>query len=104
MEHAERYKDTILEFDAIVLKPDKFEKGYFVPGRMAMTCCAEDMQFLGYACKYDGVDKLNERDWVRVKAKLVKEYFSDYKGVGPVLHAISVEKSTKPVNDVIGFG
>lgn len=104
MEHAERYKDTILEFDAIVLKPDKFEKGYFVPGRMAMTCCADDMQFLGYACKYDGVDKLNERDWVRVKAKLVKEYFSDYKGVGPVLHAISVEKSTKPVNDVIGFG
>ena len=27
---------------------DDFEDDYFVPGRMAMTCCADDITFLGF--------------------------------------------------------
>lgn len=49
MDHLERYVGKTLRFDAMVLKPENFKKGYFVPGRMAMTCCADDMAFLGYA-------------------------------------------------------
>ncbi|MBR4207942.1 MAG: GTPase [Lachnospiraceae bacterium] len=106
MDHAERYRGKILSFDAMVLKPEKFPKGYFVPGRLAMTCCAADMQFLGYACEYseEGLKDFKDKDWVRVEAKLEKEYFKDYKGEGPVLHAIKVERTEKPANDVVGFG
>ena len=52
MDHLERYVDKKLQFVAMVLKPEGFPEGYFVPGRMAMTCCADDMAFLGYACQY----------------------------------------------------
>ena len=45
----------------MVMKPEEFPKGYFVPGRMAMTCCAEDMTFLGFACVYDKIDLYQER-------------------------------------------
>jgi uncharacterized membrane protein YcgQ (UPF0703/DUF1980 family) len=32
---------------------------------MVMGCCANDMQFLGFACEYDGVSKnLKEKEWV----------------------------------------
>ena len=50
MDHLERYVGKNIQFLAMVLKPEEYPDGYFVPGRMAMTCCAEDMAFLGYAC------------------------------------------------------
>lgn len=103
MDHLERYIGKTLQFTAMVLKPDKFPKGYFVPGRMAMTCCAEDMAFLGYACEYSGVDELKQKEWVKVTATVSKEYWADYKGEGPILHAVSVEKTKAPKDEVISF-
>ena len=103
MDHLERYLGKTLEFTAMVLKPKEFPKGYFVPGRMAMTCCAEDIAFLGYACEYDGVDSLTQKEWVKVKATVAKEYWKNYQGEGPVLHAISVEKTKAPKEEVISF-
>lgn len=103
MDHLERYVGKKLEFVAMVLKPENFPEGYFVPGRMAMTCCAEDMAFLGYACKYEGAGALKQKEWVRVTATVSKEYFEDYKGEGPVLHAVKVEKTKAPREEVISF-
>lgn len=103
MDHPERYTGKTLEFLAMVLKPEGFPEGYFVPGRMAMTCCAEDIAFLGYACAYEGVGALTQKAWVKVKASVTKEYFEDYQGEGPVLHAVSVEKASAPKNEVISF-
>lgn len=103
MDHLERYIGKRVEFTAMVLKPENFPKGYFVPGRMAMTCCADDMAFLGYPCEYAGVDSLEQKEWVKVKANVAKEYREEYQGEGPVLHAVSVEKTKAPKNAVISF-
>lgn len=103
MDHLERYEGKTIRFTAMVLIPDNFPKGCFVPGRMAMTCCADDMAFLGYACKYDGADSLRQKDWVKVTAVVRKEYWEDYKGEGPMLYAVSVEKTKAPKEAVISF-
>ncbi|MBQ9867601.1 MAG: GTPase [Lachnospiraceae bacterium] len=103
MDHIERYSGKTIEFVAMVMKPKGFEADAFVPGRMAMTCCAEDMAFLGYVCKYAGADKLKDRDWVKVSGKLKKEFRKDYKGEGPVIYAEKVESTQRPANEVIGF-
>ena len=103
MDHPERYIGKKVEFTAMVLKPENFPKGYFVPGRMAMTCCADDMAFLGYPCEYAGADSLAQKEWVKVKANVAKEYREEYQGEGPVLHAVSVEKTKAPKNAVISF-
>ena len=103
MDHLERYEGKTIEFLAMVLIPDGFKKGYFVPGRMAMTCCEDDIAFMGYACEYAGADALVQKEWVKVRATVTKEYWEDYKGEGPVLHAISVEKAKAPKNEVISF-
>lgn len=103
MDHLERYIGKKVEFTAMVLKPEEFPKNYFVPGRMAMTCCADDMAFLGYPCEYEGVDLLTQKEWVKVKALVAKEYREEYQGEGPVLHAVSVEKTRAPKNPVISF-
>lgn len=103
MDHLERYIGKKLQFEAMVLKPEDFPEGYFVPGRMAMTCCADDMAFLGYACEFAGAGALKQKEWVKVTATVSKEYWEDYKGEGPVLHAISVEKTMAPKDEVISF-
>ena len=103
LDHLDRYEDKTVQFTGMVLKPKTFPKGYFVPGRMAMTCCAEDMAFLGFACEYDKADKLTDQQWVKVTAKVSKEYFADYQGEGPILHAISVEQTKAPKEAVISF-
>lgn len=104
MDNLDRYVGKTVIFTAMVMRPKKFPRGYFIPGRMAMTCCAEDMAFIGYACKYDHADELKEQQWVRVTAVVKKEYFSDYQGEGPVLYAVSVEPAKKPDNEIISFG
>ena len=81
----------VVEFTGMVLKSPEFPKNYFVPGRMAMTCCEADMTFLGYVCKSKEARHLETRQWVRVRAKIEYEEWQDYGGVGPVLYAESVK-------------
>lgn len=103
LDHLERYVGKTVEFVGMVLHPDNYPADYFVPGRMAMTCCADDMAFLGFVCKYDGAKDLEQKQWVKVKAKVAVEYWKDYNGEGPILHAISVEKTKEPKEPVINF-
>ena len=103
LDHLERYEGKQVSFVAQVLKPRSFPKDYFVPGRLAMTCCADDMAFLGFACEYAATDELKEKSWVKVTAAVAKEYWPDYEGEGPVLHGIKVETVEEPENPIISF-
>lgn len=103
LDHLDRYVGKKLTFTAQVLIPGDAPKGYFVPGRQVMTCCAEDIAFLGYACKYDKVSELKNKDWVNVKVEVHKEYWEDYKQVGPVLYALEVTPAKAPKNEVLSF-
>ena len=103
MDNLGRYLGKTVRFVAMVLKTKDFPKNYFVPGRMAMTCCADDMAFLGFACEYDKADELTEKSWVEITATVDKEYRAEYKGEGPVLRAVSVTAAKKPKDDIISF-
>lgn len=103
MDHLERYLNKKVQFTAQVLKPENFPADCFVPGRMAMTCCAEDMSFLGYVCRFAGAAALKQREWIKVTAVVKEEYWADYNGKGPVLYAEKVEKTKAPKEEVISF-
>ena len=103
MDNLDRYIGKTIKFKAMVLKPEDSKDEYFVPGRMAMTCCADDMAFLGYACKYDRCSELTNKDWVEVTATVHREFWKDYNGEGPVLHAVSVVPTQKPKDEVLNF-
>ena len=77
--------------------------GSFVPGRFGMVCCAEDISFLGFICRYDGAKDLKQRDWVCVTASITVEALPQYRGEGPVLHAIEVVPADKPAEDLVYF-
>ncbi|MCD8082552.1 MAG: GTPase [Clostridiales bacterium] len=102
MDKPDRYKGRVVEFTGMVLKSNRFPKNYFVPGRMAMTCCAQDMTFLGYVCKAKEARNLETRQWVKVRARVEIEYWQDYNGEGPVLYAEEV-KPAEAIADIVTF-
>lgn len=104
LDNIDRYIGKTVSYVASALVPKDFVKGYFVPGRAIMTCCAEDIQFLGFACKYQDADKLKDKQWVKVTCKVGYEHFAAYQGEGPVLTAISVEPCKAPKKEVLTFG
>lgn len=103
MDHVERYLNKTISFTAMVLRPENFPKGHFVPGRMVMTCCADDIAFLGYVCKYEGAEEFEQKEWVKVTATVHNEYWADYNREGPFLHAIKVERTKAPKEKVINL-
>ena len=79
-------------------------KGYFVPGRMAMTCCADDTAFIGFLCKSSYVDRLKSRQWVTVTAKVTVEEREEYGGeTGVVLHSTNIKSDQKPEEELVYF-
>lgn len=102
-DNLERYDGKTIEFVGMVAKPPMFDDSYFVPGRMAMTCCEDDMAFLGYACKFKDAKHLAEKTYVRVNATIKIEELDAYQGVGPVLYANSVTTVKAPKTPVIDF-
>lgn len=103
MEHPERYFDKEITYVAQVMKPEKFPKGMFVPGRMTMTCCADDIAFLGYVCKYDGIESVPEKEWVKITVTVKVEHSDIYGSEGPVLYAKTMKTCKTPKQEVISF-
>lgn len=102
LDKPDRYRGKTVEFTAMVLKTPEFPKNYFVPGRMAMTCCEDDMTFLGFMCKARNARLLETKQWVRVRARIEYEYSPEYEGDGPMLYADSVEPAS-PIREVVQF-
>lgn len=94
-------KTVIFKAQAARLKKDK--SGMFAPGRFVMTCCEDDITFLAVPCQYAESEGIQPRSWVTVEATVSVRYHSLYKGVGPILTAVSVKKANPADPDVATF-
>ena len=104
MDHPETYEGKKVSFTGMVLKSREFSKNMFVPGRMAMTCCADDTTFLGYVCKSAYAPKLTPGEWVEVTAKVGIEKRNEYQGEeGIVLAAEHVEQCDPLEDEMVYF-
>ncbi|MCI2046474.1 MAG: outer membrane insertion C- signal [Faecalibacterium sp.] len=99
----DKYNGKTVRFLAQVCQTKRAGKGSFVPGRFAMTCCIQDIQFVGFPCAYEGVEALKQRDWIIVTAKVNVKFHNIYRGKGPVLTATKIEPGQKPLNEVVTF-
>ncbi len=102
-EEPKKYKDKTVRFKAQVARMRKERDGFFAPGRFVMTCCVEDIQFMGIPCKYEQAEQLHVRDWVMVTATVNVRFHALYRGVGPVLTALRVEPAQLAAQEVATF-
>lgn len=92
-----------LSLRARYLRIKYFKDKNFVAGRKVMTCCAEDISFIGYINYYDNISSLENKEWVMVTAKIKYEFQMAYKKKGPVLYSSKVEPAEAPQDEFVYF-
>lgn len=100
MDNPEMYAGKTVRFRAIMCKPPQYGK-YFTPGRFAMVCCAQDMNFLAVPCIGWDVSKIPEKAWVEITAEARVEHWDPYEGDGPVLHVKDLQPCRKPKEELV---
>lgn len=108
MERPEAYQGKTITLKGHIFKSIRLPKGCFVPGRHAMTCCADDIQFIGYIChtnhaRSSTIKKLKNQMWAMVTAEIRIEYNAEYGEEGPVLYAKRIEAAEKPEDELVYF-
>ncbi len=106
MENPKKYNGKKVHFLGLVYNPagnNKLRRGTIVPGRFAMTCCVEDIQFLGMMCKTNMENPPAHRSWIDLTATVKLEFTKEYKGKGPILYPISITEATKPEDELVYF-
>ena len=102
-EEPQKYDKKTVRFKGQVAKLRREKNGMFAPGRFVMTCCAEDITFMGIPCKWAGAETLKPRSWVMVTARVSVQYHNLYRGVGPILTAIEVVPAPEAEEEVCTF-
>ncbi|MBQ8956485.1 MAG: TIGR03943 family protein [Lachnospiraceae bacterium] len=100
-DNLDTYKGKTVRFKGVVYKPKRSKEDIFVPGRFAMTCCAADIQFVGFPCKWKDAKVLKEKTPVYVTAKIGSTETNE--GSAPVLYADAVEITDPPEEEVVYF-
>lgn len=100
MDNPKKYDGKKVHFLGLVYNPPerKLRRNVFVPGRFAMTCCVEDITFLGMKCKSDQAPEIAHKSWIDLTAEIRVEFAKEYKGLGPVLYPVSVRAAEKPAD------
>ena len=102
-EEPQKYEGKKVHFKAQVAHLKKDPDKQFAPGRFVMTCCAEDITFMGLPCKYAGSGALSQRTWVEAEATVRLQSHALFRGKGPVLTSATVKPATPAVQDVVTF-
>lgn len=102
-EEPDKYDGKTVTFRGQCALDKRLPKNTFAVGRHVMTCCADDIQYVGIVAEWDNTDTLSSGDWINLKAKIKIQKHKVYKSEGPVLYPISVEKTDEPAERVATF-
>lgn len=103
IDHQENYNGKTLKLKGMIQKPGGLDKGFAVFGRYAMTCCADDVQFMGFLCKADDWSKIKSGQYVTVTARMEYKFMPEYGEEGPVFYAEEVVTAEKPEDELVYF-
>lgn len=103
-DHPDRYMGKEIEFTAQSFRTERMAEGIFAPVRKIMTCCAADVKFYGYPCRYDKNIPIQNGEWVKVLARY--DYLQEGAGgqFQPVLHLLEMKAAKQPDKEVVYLG
>lgn len=104
MDKPDNYDGKTIRFKALVARSSKLPKGSFVGGRFAMACCAEDIQYVGFMCKWKKADTVRNKGWYTVTAEVKAEHDKMFNGEkGPIFYVKEVKSAVKPQEETVYF-
>ena len=103
-ENEERYNGKIVEFNCMAVLSNKLPPNTFVAGRLAMTCCADDIQLVGHLCASQYPINLKNKQWIHLRARV--HYMREYPDSQPeiILELLSfkeIEEIDEPIVSLV---
>lgn len=98
-----RYEGKIVEFNCMTVTSKNLPENTFVAGRLAMTCCANDIQLIGHLCGYNSPLKIKNKGWVHLRARI--HYLSENENDEPqiVLELLKINEIPEIQNPVVSL-
>jgi TIGR03943 family protein len=90
----EKYIGKNIEVRGFISKSQIEDKTQFTAARLVMTCCAADLQPIGFLCKYDKTDSLKKGRWVKISGKI--EDIKKEKYIEPIINVNNMEMVDAP--------
>ncbi|MBO4229287.1 MAG: hypothetical protein J5938_02920 [Clostridia bacterium] len=105
MDHLDKYLGKTVCLRAICVKITGIRMDGFLVGRLAMTCCANDIQLLSVYAKNNLPFK--NKAWYTVRAKVVSvdsSVYGEAPGMSlPALEVLDLKAAEKPAQEVVTF-
>ena len=103
-ENPRNYDGKIVSFDAQVGSRDDLPEGVLWLGRRVMTCCIQDIQFLGFECSApDGLHPVfRAGSWLHLQAE-AEVSACGYRSLSLRLNIRSAQPISAPAQEIIGL-
>ena len=102
-EDPKKYDGKVVEYKGLAAVNPRMKPGMFFFGRQLMTCCVEDITFMGLACTGYPPEKLENGGWYTVTANLDIRFSTVYGKRGPVLAVTACVPAEEPEQEVATF-
>lgn len=104
LDNLANYVGKTVSFKAMAYHPkDAKRDDLFVVGRMAMTCCAEDIAFVGFPCECDKSANFKNKQWINVEAVVKSVMNKEYGEPAPYLIVNKIESAAPAQEEVVYF-
>ncbi|MBQ8555841.1 MAG: GTPase [Clostridia bacterium] len=99
MDHPERYDRKTIRMVGQCFADKQLPKGYYMFGRMAMTCCADDIAPIGWICQ--GLQRPSSKAYVKLTAQCKRVTSGGEAMV--MLQEVRVEPAAAPAEKYLSF-
>lgn len=104
LDNLANYIDKTVSFKAMAYHPkDNKRSNLFVAGRMAMTCCADDIAFVGFPCECENQSNFKDKQWIQVKAKVKSVMNREQNEPAPYLIVEEISNAAAAEDEVVYF-
>ncbi len=100
-ENPKKYEGKKIRVKGMAFNHDRYPKNVFAFGRNAMTCCADDIQFLGLLCQSKDAQNFKGKEWVEVV--LHAQFSPQEQELVPFMTVTKVNKIDKLEDELIYF-
>ena len=102
-DNPDRYEGRTVRFRGKIHRTREMGGKYFELGWNAMTCCAEDIQYIGYICESPQARTLANGSWAEITAKVEIRHMMAYRGKRPVFRVMEMRPVDPPESDLVYF-
>lgn len=102
-ETPEKYEGKSIKVKGIARIHPKYPKNVFAFGRNAMTCCADDISFIGLLCQTNKSISFKDKAWVEIEGVIHKQFIKQEQKEIPFINIKDYKLIDKIEDDLIYF-